>query len=384
MSHRRTLGATLLGISLLFAATSAQAQIKIGLTISASGPGAALGQPQMKSVQLLPKTIAGQSVTYVAYDDESDGTKAALNARKLLTEDKVDILIGSTITPSSMPLVDIASESKTPLITMTATLQMVFPMDEKRKWVYKVVPNDSIMASAMLKHIAKMGIKKLGFIGFADAYGEGYYSVIEKLAPSHGITVTTKEVFARTDTSVTGQVLKLITTQPDAIFIAAAGAPAVMPHKALRERGFKGTIFQTHGIATPDFIKLGGKDVEGTIFAGEAFTIVDDLVDNDPFKKTPSAYINAYKAAHGAPPTIFGAHTFDAVALIEPAVEAALKAAKPGTPEFRVAVRDEIEKTKNRYLNNGLANMTPEDHSGYDERSAFIIKIEGGTFRWVK
>jgi branched-chain amino acid transport system substrate-binding protein len=324
--------ATVLGLG------SAQAQIKVGITMSASGPGAALGQPQSKTVAALPKEIAGQKITYFALDDESDPTKGAQNGRKLITEEKVDVLIGSSLTPVSLPLIDIAAEAKTPLMTMAAAAILVTPMDDKRKWVFKVVPNDDIMANAILKYIAKTGVKTLGYIA----------------------------------------------TKPDAVFVASAGTPAVLPQKALRERGYKGPIFQTHGVATEEFIKLGGKDVDGAIFTGEAFTVVNDLPPDSPFRKPTTAFIDAYKAANGNIPSIFGAHLWDSMSHVERAIPAALKVAKPGTPEFRAALRDEIEKTKDFALNNGLSNMTPDNHNGYDERSAFVIEVKDGAFHLVK
>jgi branched-chain amino acid transport system substrate-binding protein len=370
--------ATVLGLS------SAQAQIKVGITMSASGPGAALGQPQSKTVAALPKEIAGQKITYFALDDESDPTKGAQNGRKLITEEKVDVLIGSSLTPVSLPLIDIAAEAKTPLMTMAAAAVLVAPMDDKRKWVFKVVPNDDIMANAILKYIAKTGAKTLGYIGVSDAYGEGYYKVLSEVAPKLGVTLTGHEVYARSDASVTGQVLKIIATKPDAVFVASAGTPAVLPQKALRERGYKGPIFQTHGVATEEFIKLGGKDVDGAIFTGEAFTVVNDLPADSPFRKPTTAFIDAYKAANGNIPSIFGAHLWDSMSHVERAIPAALKVAKPGTPEFRAALRDEIEKTKDFALNNGLSNMTPDNHNGYDERSAFVIEVKDGAFHLVK
>jgi branched-chain amino acid transport system substrate-binding protein len=370
--------ATVLGLG------SAQAQIKVGITMSASGPGAALGQPQSKTVAALPKEIAGQKITYFALDDESDPTKGAQNGRKLITEEKVDVLIGSSLTPVSLPLIDIAAEAKTPLMTMAAAAILVAPMDDKRKWVFKVVPNDDIMANAILKYIAKTGAKTLGYIGVSDAYGEGYYKVLSEVAPKLGVTLTGHEVYARSDASVTGQVLKIIATKPDAVFVASAGTPAVLPQKALRERGYKGPIFQTHGVATEEFIKLGGKDVDGAIFTGEAFTVVNDLPADSPFRKPTTAFIDAYKAANGNIPSIFGAHLWDSMSHVERAIPAALKVAKPGTPEFRAALRDEIEKTKDFALNNGLSNMTPDNHNGYDERSAFVIEVKDGAFHLVK
>jgi branched-chain amino acid transport system substrate-binding protein len=370
--------ATVLGVG------SAQAQIKVGITMSASGPGAALGQPQSKTVAALPKEIAGQKITYFALDDESDPTKGAQNGRKLITEEKVDVLIGSSLTPVSLPLIDIAAEAKTPLMTMAAAAVLVAPMDDKRKWVFKVVPNDDIMANAILKYIAKTGAKTLGYIGVSDAYGEGYYKVLSEVAPKLGVTLTGHEVYARSDASVTGQVLKIIATKPDAVFVASAGTPAVLPQKALRERGYKGPIFQTHGVATEEFIKLGGKDVDGAIFTGEAFTVVNDLPADSPFRKPTTAFIDAYKAANGNIPSIFGAHLWDSMSHVERAIPVALKVAKPGTTEFRAALRDEIEKTKDFALNNGLSNMTPDNHNGYDERSAFVIEVKDGAFHLVK
>jgi branched-chain amino acid transport system substrate-binding protein len=385
MSKCRTIVAAVaaaLGVAL---AGSALAQIKVGITVSASGPGAALGQPQMRTVQALPKEVAGQKVTYVALDDESDPTKAAQNARKLIADEKVDVLIGSSLTPTSLPLVDIAHETKTPLMTLAAAAVLVTPLDEKKRWVFKVVPNDDLMALAILEHIAKTGVKKLGYIGVSDGYGQGYYKALSEAAPKMGIELGPQEVYARSDSSVTGQVLKIIATRPDAVFVASAGTPAVLPQKALRERGYKGPIFQTHGIATEQFIKLGGKDVEGAVFAGESFTIAHDLPQDSPFRKPTEEYIAAYRAAHGGEsPNLFGAHLWDMIVLLGRAAPNALKAGKPGSAEFRSALRDELERGKDVYLNNGLSNMTASDHNGYDKRSAFLIKVEGGAFRLHK
>ncbi|GAC1335980.1 MAG: ABC transporter substrate-binding protein [Beijerinckiaceae bacterium] len=368
----------------LVAIQAARAEIKIGVTVSASGPGAALGQPEMKAVAGLPNEIAGEKITYIALDDESDGTKAAQNARKLIADEKVDALIGSSLTPTSLPLIDIAFETKTPLLTLAAAGAMVAPMDEKRKWVFKVVPNDALLITAVMNAIAKKGIKTLGYIGFSDAYGEGYYNGMAQMAPGLGIKLTTHEVYARNDTSVTGQILKIIATKPDAVFIAAAGTPAVLPQRALRERGYTGPVYQTHGVATEEFIKLGGKDVEGIIFAGEPFTIANDLPETSPFRKAATTYLTRYEAANHSTGNIFGAHLFDSYTLLEHAIPAALKASKPGTPEFKSALRDEIEKTKDLYLNNGLSNMTPTDHNGYEPSSIVFIKVEGGAFHLVK
>ncbi|CCE06991.1 putative amino-acid ABC transporter, periplasmic substrate-binding protein [Bradyrhizobium sp. STM 3843] len=362
-------------------ASCARAEIKVGIVVSATGPGSALGQPQLKTVAALPKEIAGETITYIVLDDESDSVKGLQNARRLVIQDRVDVLIGSSLTPVTMPMLDVALESKTPLLSMAASTAIVQPMDDKRKWAFKVVPNDDLMAKAILKHIVRSGIKTLGYIGVSDGYGEGYYQEISRLAPELGLTITTHEVYARADTSVTGQALKVISTNPEAVFIASAGTPAVLPQQALRERNYAGRIFQTHGVATQEFINLGKDNVEGAVFAGEAFSIADDLPADSPFRRATEDFVSAYQAVNGSKPNIFAAHLWDTVALLKRAIPVSLKAASPGTAEFRAALRDALERSKDVYLNNGLSNMSPTDHNGYDERSAFLIKVEGGRFR---
>jgi branched-chain amino acid transport system substrate-binding protein len=372
------LGATLLMLGL----EAGQAQIKVGVTIGMSGATASLGQPALKSIPTLPKEMGGLSVEYIVLDDESDPSKVGINVRKLISENDVDVLMGSSSTPTTLPMIDIAAENKTPLFAVGAGSILVTPMDDRKRWVFKVIPHDNIMAKVMIKYIAKTGAKNLAYLGLSDSFGEGYYNVLKDEAPKLGVTLTTHEVYSRSDASVTGQVLKVLATSPDAVFVSSAGTPAVLPQKALRERGYKGPAYHTHGVAIDEFLKLGGKDVEGVMFAGEAFTIAEDLPEDSPFKKTGVDYIRKYKEANGgAAPSILGAHLYDYMVLLERAVPNALKAGKPGTAEFRSAIRDEVERTSNVYVNNGLVNMTPTDHSGHDERSAFLIKVQDGRFR---
>ncbi|MEO7008010.1 MAG: ABC transporter substrate-binding protein, partial [Caldimonas sp.] len=255
---------TVLAAVLLAAGLSARADINVGVTLSATGPAASLGIPEKNTIALMPTTIGGQKVNYIVLDDASDTTRAVSNTRRLITENNVDIVIGSTTTPNSLAMLDVVSEAQTPMISMAASSTIVEPVDAKRRWVFKTPQNDIMMSLAIATHMATVGVKTVGFIGFADAYGEGWYREFAKIASLKKLTIVASERYARTDTSVTAQVLKIIAAKPDAVLIAASGTPAVLPQRTLKERGYTGKYYQTHGVANNDFLRVGGKDVEGT------------------------------------------------------------------------------------------------------------------------
>ena len=269
-------------------AGTAFAQVKVGITVSATGPAASLGIPEKNTVALLPKEIAGKKIEYIVLDDASDTTTAVKNTRKLITEDKVDLVIGSTVTPNSLAMVDVVAESETPMIT-----------DAKRAWVFKTPQNDSHMATAIAEHMANHGVKTVALIGFADAYGDSWAQEFDKVAALRKLKVVANERFARTDTSVTGQVLKLMGANPDAVLIAGSGTPAALPERALKERGYKGKLYQTHGVANADFLRVCGKDCEGTFLPAGPILVAEQLPDSNPVKKPAMTYKTAYEKAYG-------------------------------------------------------------------------------------
>lgn len=255
-------------------------------------------------------------------------------------------------------------------------------MDDKKKWVFKTTQNDDLIAEAVIAHMTANGVKTLGFIGFNDPYGENWFKVFGGLAEKAGLSIIANERFSRTDQSVTGQVLKVIAARPDAVFIAATGGPAVLPQAGLQEKGYKGRIYQTHGVATNDFIRLGGKVVEGTLMAGGPLLAADDLPNSNPIKAVALGYIKAYEGRYGVGTmSTFGANTWDAGLLLQKAIPLALKKAKPGTPEFRVALRDVLEQSKEVVGAQGVFNMTPQNHNGMDQRSRVMMTVKGG--KWV-
>ena len=366
------------------ACSAALADINVGVTVSATGPAASLGIPEKNTIALMPRTIAGEKVNYIVLDDASDTTTAVNNTRKLISESKVDIILGSSTTPNSLAMIDVAAEAQTPMISMAASARIVEPMDAKKKWVFKTPQNDIMMSTAIVDHMAAAGVKTVAFIGFSDAYGEGWHQEFSKAAAAKNLQIVANERYARTDTSVTGQVLKMISAKADAVLIAGSGTPAALPQKTLKERGYTGKIYQTHGVANADFLRVGGKDVEGTLLPSGPVLVAAQLPDSHPVKKSAMAYVEAYEAAHGkGSVSTFGAHGWDAGALMTAAVPAALKKAKPGTPEFRAALRDALEQIKEVPGAHGIFTMSPDDHLGLDNRARVMVKIENGTWKYV-
>ncbi|MCL1962049.1 MAG: ABC transporter substrate-binding protein [Desulfovibrionaceae bacterium] len=368
----------------LFASALAHADINVGVTVSATGPAASLGIPEKNTIALMPKTIAGQKINYIVLDDASDTTVAVNNTRKLIFESKVDVIIGSTVTPNSLAMVDVAAEARTPMISMAAAARIVEPMDAKRRWVFKTPQNDALMSQAIAEHMAANGVKTVAFIGFSDAYGEGWHQEFVKAVEAKKLQFVANERYSRTDTSVTGQTLKIMAAKPDAVLIAGSGTPAALPQKSLKERGYAGKLYQTHGVANADFLRVGGKDVEGTLLPTGPVLVAEQLPDSNPVKKSALAYVSAYEAAYGkGTASGFGPYAWDAGLLMAAAVPVALKTAQPGTPEFRAALRDALEQVKELPGANGVFNTTANDHLGLDQRARVMVKIENGAWKYL-
>lgn len=361
----------------------AGAQVKVGVTLASTGPAASLGIPERNTVALLPTEVAGQKIEWIVLDDATDTTQAVKNSRKLVSDDKVDVLVGTSITPGSLAMVDVAAEAKVPMISVAASAKIVEPVDDKRRWVFKTPQNDALMASALADAMVKAKVKTLGFIGFADAYGDSWLAVMRDAIKGKGIEITAVEKYGRTDTSVTGQVLKLVGAKPDAVLIAGAGTPSALPQKELRARNYQGTIYQTHGAANNDVLRVCGKDCEGMLLPAGPLLVAAQLPDSNPVKQSALTYTKAYEGKHGDGSTnTFGGHMWDAGQLIVTAVPVALKTgAKPGTPEFRAAMRDAIEGIRDLAASQGVFNMSPTDHAGLDDRSRVMVKVEKG--KWV-
>jgi branched-chain amino acid transport system substrate-binding protein len=370
-----------LAIAALAFATTAQADITIGVSVPLTGPTSALGIPCKSGITLWPTSIGGEKLNVIILDDATDPTIGVKNARRFVTEDKVDLIVGSAATPIAVAMSDVAAEAKTVQLTLSP---IVLP-EGKGAWSFRLPQSTAVMAIPIVEHWKKTGAKTFGYIGYSDAYGEAWLKDITAQATAAGLKSVGVERFARADTSITGQALKLVSAKPDVILIGASGSGAAMPAKGLVERGFpRDKIYQTHGAATMDLIRVGGKDVEGSYVSSGPALVAPKLPDSNPSKVLGSRYIKEYEKAFG-PNTAnqFGAHAFDAAIVLEKIIPVALKKAKPGTPEFRAALKDALENSGHIPVSQGVLNYTATDHFGFTPDTGVLLKVVNGDWQVV-
>ena len=370
---------TLLALAITaVSSTAALADIKIGVSLALTGPGSGLGIPMQNQFKLFPQTIGGEKVQLIVLDDGTDPGKGAANARRFVTEDKVDLIIGSCITAVAAAMTDIAAEAGT--VQLAGSPVGVPP--GKDKWMFRLPQSNTVIGHAMVEHMKKQGIKTLGFLGYTDAYGEQWLKEVTPLLDKAGIKIVATERFARTDTSVTPQALKINAANPDAVLVVASGSGAAMPQLGLAERGYKGKIYQTHAAATMDLMRVGGKTVEGTFVAAGPVIVPEQLPDSHPSKKVALDFVAKYDKAYGAGShNQFSGHAYDAQIALEKAIPMALKKAKSGTPEFRAALRDSLETMGRTVFAHGVMNWTPADHWGYTMETGVVMKVVDGKFK---
>jgi branched-chain amino acid transport system substrate-binding protein len=374
----------IVGISMLaviVTTVSARADITIGVNLSTTGPAASLGIGQKNGILIGgPSVIAGQKVNYVFYDDATDTSNAVQNVKRLLSESKIDVLIGPSIAPNSKAVIEVVAESKTPMIKLSQGPTVISPADAKRRWVFNVPANTDVYTTAAINHMVRHGVKTVSVIAVDDAYGENCVEAYKRFADAAGIKTLTIEKYKRTDTSTTAQVLKAMQGNPDAVFIASAGTPAALPHVGLVERGYKGKIYQSGGAAVAEFLKVGGKALNGSFIIASPVLAAEQFPDNYPGKKETMEFVKAHEAKYG-PPSFFASLSWNAVKLVEAAVPKALKVAKPGTEQFRAALRDALEGTKGLRAAGAVFTMTSTDHSGIDNLGRCVLRVEDGKWK---
>jgi len=379
------LARTLALVSSLTFAGVALADVNVGVIVSLTGPGASLGIPADNTIKLWPAELGGQKINLFVLNDATDTSTAAKNATKLITEDKVDLIVGPSVTPTSLAVMEVAARSGVPVISLAGGGAIVEPQDGPRRWAFKMAPTETISINAVLEHMRRHKAATIATIGITTAYGEGFQKAIEKLAPAKAVKIVAVEKYGPADTSVTPQVLKLIASNPDAVYIFSAGTPGALPHVELVRRGYKGLIYQTQGVANADFLRVGGKELEGSFMTVAPVLVADQLPDANPVKTPGADYVKRYEAKHGAGSrSLFGATAWDAQLWLNASIPAALKKGKPGTPEFRVALRDGIEGLREFVGTQGVFNLSDKDHNGVDDRSQVMVKVEAGAWKLAK
>src|SRR5438105_1283164 len=378
------LSAAAIAASLALPGLPAMAQtneITIGISITTTGPAAALGIPERNSLDFVPKEIGGVPIKVIVLDDGGDPTTATTNTRRFVTESKADIIMGSSTTPSTVAGSTVANEAGIPHIGLAP-----FPITpERAKWSVAMPQPIPIMGKVLYEHMKAHAIKTVGFIGYSDSYGDLWFNDFKAQAAPMGMTMVDDERFARPDTSVTGQVLKLVAANPDAILVGASGTAAGLPQTELRDRGYKGLIYQTHGAASMDFIRIAGKAAEDVIMVAGPVMDPEDQPDEAATKRPGLALDQAYEAKYGpSSRSQFAGHSYDAFLVLERVVPVALKKAKPGTPEFREAIRQALMTEREIAASQGVYNFTEKDRYGLDDRSRILLTVKDGKYVLAK
>ena len=363
------------------AALAQSNEIVIGISISTTGPAAALGIPERNSLEFVAKEIGGVPLKVIVLDDAGDPTTATTNARRFVTESKADIIMGSSTTPPSIAVANVAAEANLPHFGLAP-----FPITpERAKWSVAMPQPIPIVGKVMYDHMKKNNVKTVGYIGYSDSYGDLWFNDLKSQAVPMGMNVVAEERFARPDTSVQGQALKLVAANPDAILIGASGTAAALPQTTLRERGYKGLIYQTHGAASMDFIRIAGAAAEGVLMASGPVMDPEDQPDSALTKKPGLALNKAYEAKYGPNSrSQFAGHSYDAFLVLERVIPVALKKAKPGTQEFREAIRQALLSEREIAASQGVYNFTEKDRYGVDDRARILLTVKDGKYQMVK
>ena len=378
MKALKTLVATAIAT---LAASAALADITIGISLPLSGPASGLGIPMGKQIKLWPTAIAGEKLNVIVLDDATDPTNGVKNAKRFVTEDKADIIMGSAATPVAIPMAAVAAEAQTVQIAFAPA---VLPPGQDA-WTFRLPQSNDVMAHAMVALMKKQGVKTVGFLGYTDAYGESWLKEFTTQAEANGIKLIATERFARSDTSVTAQALKLTAANPDAMLIVASGSGAAMPEMAVVDRGYKGKIYQTHAAASRDLMRVGGKAVEGTYVVSGPAVIAEQLPDSHPSKKVAIDYVQQFEKTYGpGSRNQFAAHSYDAVMILEKVIPVALKKGKPGTKEFRVALRDAMENMGRTVVSQGVLNWTHDNHWGFTNETGVMLQVVNGDWKVVE
>jgi branched-chain amino acid transport system substrate-binding protein len=375
-------GAVVALLTGLTAAAPVQAaDIVIGGLFSITGPQSYLGEPERNTLEMVVAElnakggINGNKVKAVIYDDEGDANKARLNASKLIDKDKAVAIIGPSLTPTSMAIIEITQKAKVPLISCAAGVGITSPAAE-RPLVFKTAQTDQLAVSRIYQYLQKHGIKKIAIITVSSSFGVSGKDQLIAQAPKAGLEIVAQEVFGEKDNDMTPQLTKIRTTPAQAVICWGTGpAPAIVA-KNMKQLGLTIPLIQSHGAASKKFIEYAGEAAEGIILPAGKIAVYKDLPDSDPQKAVIKNYVEKYEAQFKSPVSGFGGYAYDAFNLLVQAM------AKAGTDGPKIA--QELQNIKGFPGVSGVFNMSAEDHNGLGPDAFVMVKIEKGTWKLLE
>lgn len=375
------LAAAATGFALTSAPASAQQEpIKIGAFVSVTGPAAFLGDPELKTLQLYIEKINGEGgvlgrkLELIHYDDGSEASKANSFVKRLIESDKVDVIIGGTTTGASMAAVPVVQKAEIPFISMAAGVSIIEPV---KKWVFKVAPTDRMAAERVFGDMKKRSISKIALFSETSGFGQSGRKESQAVAPKYGVKIVADESFGPKDTDMTAQLTKIKNT-PDlqAVFMFGAGQGPAIATKNYRQLDISLPLYQSHGVASEEFIRLAGPAANGVRLPAAALVVADQLPDTDLQKPVVVAYEKAFKERYNTDVSTFGGHAYDAIMIVTQAMKKAASTEK-------AKVRDAIEQTSGFMGTSGPVSMSPKDHMGLGLTAFRMLEIKDNAFTIV-
>ncbi|WP_281983667.1 ABC transporter substrate-binding protein [Azonexus hydrophilus] len=371
------------GAALAFGALGAFAAepIKIGSVLSVTGPAAFLGDPELKTLQLYVADInkkggvLGRQLQLVHYDDGSDAGKANGFTKRLIDDDKVDILVGGTTTGATMSAVPLVERAGIPFISLAGAVVIIEPV---KKWVFKTPHTDRMAAEKVFEDMKKRGISKVALFSETSGFGASGKKETEAVAAKYGITLVANETYGPKDTDMSPQLTKIRNTAGvQAVFVFGLGQGPAIVTKNYKQLGINLPLYQSHGVASDEFLTLAGPAAEGVRLPSPAQLIPEQLPANDPQKAVVTAYAEAYKAAYKTDVSTFGGYAYDGLML-------AVDAIKRAGSTDKAKVRDALEATKGFVGTSGTFNMSPTDHMGLDLSAFRMLEVKNGNWTIVQ
>lgn len=363
-------------------AAPAMAEIRLGASISETGPAAYLGDPEAKTLKMMVDEINatgginGEEITLVLYDDGGDANKARTFATRLIEDDEVQAIIGGTTTGTSMSIIPVAEDAEVPFISLAGAIEIISPV---KHWAFKTPHTDRMACEKIFEDMKKQGYTKIGMISGTDGFGASMRKQCLEVVGNYGIEVVGDESYGPQDADMTPQLTNLKSKDGvQAILNPGFGQGPSIVTRNFKQLGIALPLYQSHGVASEGFIDLAGKDAaEGVRLPGTALLVGDLLPEGDTQKPVVTSYAANYQAKYGDKPSTFAGYAHDAMNMYVDAV----KRAGSAEPE---AVRDAIEQTSSLVGTTGIVTMSAEDHLGLDLSAFRMLEIRDGAWTLVE